>query len=139
MAVDGEVTATIGCGLVVFLGVRQEDQVHDAEWLARKIPHVRCFECPEGRMNRSVAVVQGEILVISQFTLYGILRKGTRPSFNRAASPSVAAPLYETFLRALETELGRPVGRGVFGAMMKIEVSNDGPVTLILDTHEKDF
>lgn len=129
----------IESGLLVFLGIGEEDRESDVEWLTRKILQLRVFTDDAGLMNRSVLDCGGGILVISQFTLFGNLRKGTRPSFNRAASPEVAIPLYETFLKALERGLGKPVESGEFGASMQIELMNDGPVNLILDTKDKRY
>ncbi|MFP4541452.1 MAG: D-aminoacyl-tRNA deacylase [Opitutales bacterium] len=139
VVVEGRTVGRIGRGLLVFLGVGQGDSADDAAWLARKVPQIRIFEDAEGRMNRSVQEIGGEVMVISQFTLFGNLRKGTRPSFNRAAPPELAVPLYEQFTADLEGVLGRPVARGVFGAHMDIAAHNDGPVTLVLDTRDKEF
>lgn len=139
VSVDGTVTGQIEAGLLVFLGIEGEDTMQDAEWLAQKLPHIRIFDDEEGRMNRSLADIGGQILLISQFTLFGTLKKGTRPSFNRAAPPPVSIPLYESFHRELERVLAKPVPRGVFGAYMKIQAENDGPVTLIIDTRNKTF
>lgn len=139
VAVDGVEKSAIGRGLLVFLGVGQDDTGEDLAWLVRKIPQIRCFEDEAGRMNRSLLDIGGDALVISQFTLFGNLRKGTRPSFNRAAGPDRAVPLYEQFVAGLGEALGRPVGTGSFGAQMEIDALNDGPVTLVLDSREKDF
>ena len=109
------------------------------QWLAEKIPVIRCFEDDDGRMNRSLLDLDMEVMVISQFTLFGSLRKGTRPSFNRAADPAIAIPLYEAFVQRLTEAIGKPVATGVFGAEMQIEAHNDGPVTLVLDTRNKDL
>ena len=108
-------------------------------WPAEKVPVIRCFEDDEGKMNRSLLDQDLEVMVISQFTLFGSLRKGTRPSFNRAAEPAMAIPMYENFVATLERIIGKPVATGIFGAEMLIEAHNDGPVTLVLDTHNKDF
>ena len=137
VAIEGQVKAAIGPGLLVLLGIEAADNEKDAEWLARKIPQIRIFPDAEGLMNKSVMDREGEILLVSQFTLFGNLRKGTRPSFNRAAVPEKAAPLYAHFIGRLEAALGKPVGQGEFGAMMKIHLINDGPVTLIVDTKDK--
>jgi D-tyrosyl-tRNA(Tyr) deacylase len=136
--VKDQVEGSIGMGLLVFLGIEKLDTEKDLEWLAAKIPLIRCFEDSEGKMNRSLLDIGGEAMVISQFTLYGSLRKGTRPSFNRAAEPETAIPMYEKFLLVLEQQLGRPVARGVFGAEMHIRADNDGPVTLVLDTRNRE-
>jgi D-tyrosyl-tRNA(Tyr) deacylase len=137
--VKGNPVGTIGRGLLVFLGIEKLDTMEDVQWLADKLPRIRCFEDDAGRMNRSLLETDGEILLISQFTLFGSLRKGTRPSFNRAADPDQAVPLYEAFLEKLQEAAGKPVATGIFGAEMKIEAHNDGPVTLVLDTKNKDL
>ena len=134
---DGKETGFIGRGLLVFLGIEGIDTTEDMEWLSAKIPKLRCFEDDAGRMNRNLGDIDGEVMVISQFTLYGSLRKGSRPSFNRAAAPEHAIPLYEAFVDILSSHLGKPVPTGIFGAYMEIEAHNDGPVTLILDTRNK--
>ncbi|SVD98750.1 uncharacterized protein METZ01_LOCUS451604, partial [marine metagenome] len=137
--VGGEVTGSIEVGLLVFLGVDREDDDKDLEWMVGKIIGLRVFEDDEGRMNRSVREVDGGILVISQFTLFGNLRKGTRPSFNRAANPVVAEATYQRFLDRLGEEMGRPAEAGRFGASMEIEAVNDGPVTIVIDSKDKRF
>lgn len=139
VSIDGVERGRIGPGLLVFLGIGAEDRESDVDWLSRKIPQLRIFPDAAGLMNRSVLACGGEILVISQFTLFGNLRKGTRPSFNRAAPPEVAIPLYEALLKALEGNLRRSVRSGEFGAPMQVELVNDGPVTLILDSKEKRY
>lgn len=134
--------ATIGAinaGVLIFLGVGESDSAEDVEWLVGRIAKLRIFEDETGRMNRSLLEVCGEALVISQFTLFGRLNKGNRPSFNRAASPDLAVPLYEQFVRDLSTILGKEVPTGCFGELMQIEAHNDGPVTLVIDTKERDF
>lgn len=136
--VDGVFKGRIGRGLLVFLGIEDGDEENDLDWLVRKIPGIRCFEDEEEKMNRSLLDVGGEAMVISQFTLFGSLKKGTRPSFNRAAAPAVAEALYEQFADRLEGALGRTVVTGGFGRYMAIRAANDGPVTLILDTRRKD-
>ncbi len=137
--VDGETTGEIEAGLLVFLGVGQGDEPDDAAWLARKVAALRVFEDAEGRMNQSLVDQGGGALVISQFTLYGNLKKGSRPSFNKSAPPDEATVLFEKFKELLSAELGKPVASGVFAADMKIEAHNDGPVTLIIDTRQRDF
>lgn len=139
VVVSGKVAGRIGPGLLVFLGIEKLDTEADGEWLAEKLPRIRCFEDGEGRMNHSVTETAGEIMVISQFTLFGSLRKGTRPSFNRAADPDQAVPLYEAVVHRLRELTGKPVPTGVFGAEMRIEAMNDGPVTLVIDTKNKAF
>ncbi|MSU48151.1 MAG: D-tyrosyl-tRNA(Tyr) deacylase [Opitutus sp.] len=138
VAVAGEVTGEIGAGLLVLLGVAQGDTEADARWLAEKICVLRIFEDDAGKMNRSVIDLAGGILVVSQFTLFASTRKGTRPSFNDAARPAVAIPLYEAFNRFAAATLGRPVATGRFAAMMEVSLVNDGPVTLIIDSKVRD-
>ncbi|NDV63526.1 D-tyrosyl-tRNA(Tyr) deacylase [Puniceicoccales bacterium CK1056] len=137
--VEGKSVGSIGKGLLVFLGIERIDTNSDLEWLVDKLPRVRCFEDDAGRMNRNLEETGGEVMVISQFTLFGSLRKGTRPSFNRAADPEQAIPLYEEFVERLSTTLGKPVATGIFGAEMEISAVNDGPVTLVIDTKNRDF
>ena len=137
VTVDGQVSGSIGPGLLVFVGVDADDSPQDTQWLAAKIPALRIFEDDQGRMNRSVVDTGGDILAISQFTLYGNVRKGTRPSFNHAAPPEKGQAGYEAFVEALSDHLGKPVPTGVFGAHMEVQAHNDGPVTLFIDTHNK--
>lgn len=135
--VDGTATGAIGPGLLVFLGVHHEDTQPDLEWLVGKILQLRIFPDAEARMNLSVRETGGGILLISQFTLYGTLRKGSRPSFNRAASPERATAFYEEAIKRLSFGLGRPVATGRFGEHMDIACEQDGPVTIILDSRDK--
>lgn len=134
VSVAGETTGEIGPGLLVLLGVAQDDTEADAQWLAAKVCALRIFEDDEGRMNRSVVDIAGGILVVSQFTLLASTRKGTRPSFHAAARPELAIPLYEAFQRLIAADLGRPVATGRFGAMMEVALVNAGPVTLVIDS-----
>jgi len=136
VVVDGKVVARIGRGLLVLLGVGKEDNEKDVEFMLRKIPNLRIFEDEEGKMNRSLMEIGGELLLISQFTLYGNCRKGLRPSFEKAASPEQANQLYELLLKTLR-EQGVKVQNGVFGAHMQVSLCNDGPVTIILDSKER--
>ncbi len=135
VTVDGQVTGAIEHGLLVLLGVAPADGERERDWLAGKIVGLRIFPDAEGKMNLSLADVAGGMLVVSQFTLYGDCRKGRRPSFVKAAHPSLAEPAYEAFCEAVAA-LGVPVERGVFGGDMKVELLNDGPVTLVIDTPE---
>lgn len=128
----------IGAGLLVFLGVAKNDTPADCTWLAEKILSLRVFPDDTGQMNRAVNDLNGDLLVVSQFTLHANVRKGTRPSFNDAAKPDLAGPLYEEFILQLQTALGRPVQTGKFGAAMKVTLVNDGPVTIIVDTKDRD-
>ncbi|MBS0000111.1 MAG: D-tyrosyl-tRNA(Tyr) deacylase [Cyclobacteriaceae bacterium] len=135
--ISGEKKSAIGRGLTILLGIEEEDGMEDIQWLARKILNLRIFDDPQGVMNESVMDQQGELLVISQFTLHASTRKGNRPSYIRAARPEVAIPLYEKFIGELEEISGRKIQSGEFGADMKVSLVNDGPVTIIIDTKEK--
>lgn len=134
--VDGKVVGAIDQGLLVFLGVGKDDTEKDLEFIVRKIPRLRVFEDEEGKMNRSLLDVQGAVLCVSQFTLYGDCRRGLRPSFDEAAPPDMARRYYEEFLRRLQEE-GVPVASGIFGAFMEVELVNDGPVTILLESKER--
>lgn len=138
VTISGHVHASIGHGLLVLAGVEEADVVEDLEWLAGKIARLRIFADEAGQMNRSVTEAGGEVLVVSQFTLFAATKKGNRPSFIRAARPETAIPLYEQFLARLEAELLRPVGRGEFGADMQVELVNDGPVTIWMDSKNRE-
>ena len=131
--VENEVVGEIGRGLLILLGVSRTDSVEDARWLADKVASLRVFADAEGKMNRDVVEVGGGVLVVSQFTLYSDCRKGRRPSFVDAAAPDSAIPHYESFVNALKA-LGIPTATGRFGAMMQVELVNEGPVTLIVDS-----
>ncbi len=134
VSVDGRSVASIGQGLLVLCGVRAGDTEGERDWLSRKIVSLRIFDDYAGVMNRSIAEVGGELLAVSQFTLYASTRKGARPSYSAAASPDLAGPAFAAFVRALERDLGKPVPTGVFGAPMRVALVNDGPVTIWLDT-----
>ncbi|MFH1941312.1 MAG: D-aminoacyl-tRNA deacylase [bacterium] len=136
VAVDGKVVGEIGRGLVILLGVREGDREEDARWMAEKCAHLRIFENEEGKFHFSVLDIMGEILAVSQFTLYGDCRRGRRPSFTDAASPEVAEALYRNFVESLR-RIGLKVETGVFAARMKVEIHNDGPVTLIVDSEHR--
>jgi D-tyrosyl-tRNA(Tyr) deacylase len=138
VTVAGEVTGEIAAGILVLLGVGEGDTEADAQWLAGKAVALRIFEDASGRMNRSVVEVGGGILVVSQFTLFASTRKGARPSFNDAAKPETAIPLYEAFNRFAGAALGRPVATGRFAAMMEVALVNDGPVTLVIDSRTRE-
>jgi D-tyrosyl-tRNA(Tyr) deacylase len=133
-----ETTGAIGPGLLVLLGIHPADTEADGQWLAEKLVRLRIFEDDAGQMNRSVADIGGGLLVVSQFTLFASTRKGTRPSFNDAAKPDIAIPLYEKFVAQAAAALGRPVATGRFGAMMQVALVNDGPVTLVIDTKARE-
>ena len=132
--IEGRLHASISAGILIFLGIESSDTHRDADWLARKLAALRIFSDPDGKMNLSVWDVQGSVLVVSQFTLMASTKKGTRPSFVRAAPPEVAVPLYEHFNETLGSLIQSPVSTGVFGANMQVSLCNDGPVTLLLDS-----
>ena len=136
--VDGKITGEIGIGFLVLLGVEDADTTDDLQWLAQKIASMRVFGDENGLMNRSLADVNGNILLISQFTLFAQTKKGNRPGFIRAAKPDKAIPMYEEMIKELEKLTGKKVATGIFGADMKISLLNDGPVTIIMDTRDKD-
>jgi D-tyrosyl-tRNA(Tyr) deacylase len=138
VTVDGAVIAEIGAGLLVLLGVEEGDSEEDVSWLSSKLARLRIFADEDGKMNRSVLDCGGGVIVVSQFTLHASTKKGNRPSFLRAGHPSISEPLYESFCAALEQELGKPVGRGIFGADMKVALVNDGPVTIFIDSRAKE-
>lgn len=133
VTVDGETVGSIGNGLLILLGVHVDDTEQEGAWLARKCTNLRIFRDDEGMMNRSVQDVEGEVLVVSQFTLYGDVQKGNRPSFIASARPEKAEGLYEQFVAELSGHLGKAVPTGVFGAMMDVQLVNDGPVTLWIE------
>jgi D-aminoacyl-tRNA deacylase len=139
LKVDGDLISEIGRGLLVFLGIEKEDTDTERDWLVHKLAKLRLFETDEGKMDYSLLDVAFDVMVVSQFTLFGNCRKGNRPSFNNAAPPEIAELMYLSFIDHLQEVLGKEVGRGVFGADMKIEALNDGPVTLIFDTRNKSF
>ncbi|MDR2862677.1 MAG: D-tyrosyl-tRNA(Tyr) deacylase [Puniceicoccales bacterium] len=139
VTVNQSITGAIGRGFLVLLGVEAGDDDTDCVWMVEKITKLRVFDDPDGHMNLSLSEVGGDVLVVSQFTLFGTVRKGNRPSFNRAAPPAEAERLYLDFLAALSSTTGKPVPAGIFGAMMAVSLVNDGPVTLMLDSKRRDF
>jgi len=138
VTVNGKVVGAIDNGVMVLLGVTHEDNEQDATWLSKKLCNMRLFRDEDDKMNLSVKEVVGEVLVVSQFTLFAATKKGTRPSFMHAAAPEKAEELYEFFKRLIESELGKQVQSGVFGADMKLSIENDGPVTITLDSKNKE-
>ena len=136
--VEGEITGKIDAGLLVLIGVEDADEVEDMQWLAQKIVNLRIFSDENGLMNKSIQDMNGQILLISQFTLFAQTKKGNRPSFIRAAKPDKAKPMYEAMATYLDTLLGKKTELGIFGADMKIDLRNDGPVTIIMNTQDKD-
>lgn len=138
VTINGEVKSAIGKGYLVLLGVCEEDSQEDVDWLVKKVIGLRVFDDENGVMNRSIMDVEGEILVVSQFTLFASYKKGNRPSWLRAARHEISVPLYESFCARLSEALGKEVGTGEFGADMKVELLNDGPVTICMDTKNKE-
>ena len=138
VSIDGYLKSSIGHGLLVFIGIEEADGQEDIEWLSGKICRMRIFDDANGVMNLSDADINGEILVISQFTLQASTRKGNRPSYIKAARPEKAIPIYEQFLNRLGSDLGKEVKTGEFGAMMQVQLINDGPVTIIIDSKAKE-
>ena len=136
--VEGEYVSQISQGLLVLLGIAPDDSSEDIEWLTKKIAQLRIFSNDLGNMNQSIQDAGGEVLVVSQFTLFASTKKGNRPSFTNSAKPDVAKPLYEQFVTALEIKLNKKVGTGIFGADMKVALVNDGPVTICIDSKNKE-
>lgn len=136
--IKGKVVSEIGDGLLILLGIEDEDGQEDIDWLCKKISQLRIFSDEEGKMNRSVVDIDGAMIVVSQFTLHASTKKGNRPGYTRAAKPDVAIPLYENFVKKLREVSGLPVGTGEFGADMKVRLLNDGPVTILMDTKMKE-
>lgn len=136
--VNGQITGSIDLGFLVLLGIEDADTQEDLEWLAAKVVNMRVFGDAEGLMNKALADVNGNILLISQFTLFAATKKGNRPGFTRAARPDKAIPLYEAMINQLSSLLNKPIQTGIFGADMKISLINDGPVTITIDTKNKE-
>ncbi len=138
VTVDGKIISKIETGLLILLGVEDADTQDDLEWLSRKVANLRIFNDENGIMNRSVLEMKGDALVISQFTLHASTKKGNRPSYIKAAKPPVAIPLYKQFIQKLKDDMGKEISTGIFGADMKVELVNDGPVTIVIDTKNKE-
>ena len=138
VSVSNKAISRIGAGFLVLLGIEEIDTLDDAAWLVGKISKMRVFDDSEGKMNLSLKDISGEALVVSQFTLHASTKKGNRPSFIKAAQPAHAKPLYENFCDSLSTEIDKPVGRGEFGAMMEVSLTNDGPVTILIDSRNRE-
>ena len=136
--IDGSVFSEIGKGLMVLVGVGYDDSAEDIEWLTKKLTQLRIFDDEEGVMNLSVTDIGGEVMLVSQFTLHALTKKGNRPSWIKAAPEAISKPLYEAFVRSVEETLGRKVATGSFGADMKIELTNDGPVTIWIDSKARE-
>lgn len=139
VTVNKEVISAINKGLVILLGIEDADMDEDIVWLVKKITGLRIFNDQDGVMNLSVQEVAGDIIVVSQFTLHASTKKGNRPSYIRASKPEIAIPVYEKFIARMEEVSGKKVGTGIFGAMMEVSLVNDGPVTIIIDSKQKDF
>ena len=139
VTIDGEIVSEIGRGMLILVGIEDEDTQDDINWLAAKIIQLRIFDDENGVMNLSVKDVEGEILIVSQFTLHASTKKGNRPSYIRASKPDFAIPIYEKFIQKTEELMGKKAGTGRFGAMMDVALVNDGPVTIIIDSKQKDF
>lgn len=138
VTIEGKVKSAIGPGLLILVGVESADTTEDVDWLVRKVAALRIFDDEQGVMNRSVQDINGEALVVSQFTLIASTKKGNRPSWLKAAPHNISVPLYEAFCQRLSQTMGKPVGTGEFGADMKVELLNDGPVTILMDTKNKE-
>ena len=137
VTIDNHVKGSIGVGFMILLGITHTDTQEDVEWLSKKIIGMRIFSDEEGKMNLDLKAIEGDILVISQFTLHASTKKGNRPSFIEAAKPDIAIPLYESMIAQLEKELGKSIQTGEFGADMKVALINDGPVTIVIDSKNK--
>jgi D-aminoacyl-tRNA deacylase len=138
VTIDGKIHSEIGSGLLVLLGIEDADTTEDIEWLSGKIVNLRIFDDEAGVMNESVKDKNADIILVSQFTLHASTKKGNRPSYIKASKPDIAVPLYEKMIEQLTNDLGKPIGTGVFGADMKVELLNDGPVTIVMDTKSKE-
>jgi len=138
VTIDNSVFSSINNGLMVLVGIEEGDDQKDADWLVQKLANMRIFSDAEGKMNLSVKDINGEVLVVSQFTLHASTQKGNRPSFIKAARPETAIPLYKSFINKVSTETGKECKTGVFGADMKVELINDGPVTIVMDSKSKE-
>jgi D-tyrosyl-tRNA(Tyr) deacylase len=136
--VDGKLAGSIGKGLLVLVGIEDADTDEDISWLSNKITSLRIFDDADGVMNLGLKDVQGELLLVSQFTLHASTKKGNRPSYSKASKPDIAIPLYEKMIVQLEKDLGRKVATGIFGADMKVSLINDGPVTIVIDSKNKE-
>ena len=138
VSIDNQIVASINKGLLVLVGIEDGDMNEDIAWLSSKIVNLRIFDDANGVMNLSVKEVEGEVLIVSQFTLHASTKKGNRPSYIKAARPEVAIPIYEAFIKQVESLLGKKVLTGQFGAMMQVSLCNDGPVTILIDTKNKE-
>ena len=138
VTIDEEVRSSIGAGMLILVGIEDSDSLEDVEWLAGKAAKMRIFNDEAGVMNKSVTEVDGEVMIVSQFTLHATVKKGNRPSYIRAAKPEISVPLYEEFIKAVERETGKKAGTGLFVADMKVALFNDGPVTIWIDSKNRE-
>ena len=138
VTIDGKIKSQIGNGMLVLVGIEDRDTQEDIEWLTKKIANLRIFDDENGVMNRSVIDVKGEVMVVSQFTLHASTKKGNRPSYIHASKPDIAIPMYEAFCTEMELQIGKEVQTGTFGADMKVELLNDGPVTIWIDSRNRE-
>ncbi len=138
VTINNKVTACIKGGLLILVGIEDADNQEDIDWLSKKIVNLRIFDDKKGIMNYSVIDIAGDILVVSQFTLHASTKKGNRPSYIKASKPEIAIPIYETFCKEISKQMGKPVQTGTFGADMKVELLNDGPVTILIDSKNKE-
>lgn len=138
VTIDGQLKSEIGKGLLILVGIEDRDTQEDIEWLAKKIANLRIFDDENGVMNRSIIESDGTVMIVSQFTLHASTKKGNRPSYIHASKPDIAIPMYEAFCSEMELQLGKQVATGTFGADMKIELVNDGPVTILIDSQNKE-
>ena len=138
VTVDGNITGSIGAGLLVLVGIEEADNEEDIDWLCGKIVNMRIFSDEAGKMNLSIKDIGGDILLVSQFTLHASSKKGNRPSFIKAARPEIAIPMYGSFINRLSAELGKNIQTGIFGADMKVSLLNDGPVTIVMDSKNRE-
>lgn len=138
VTVEGNLISKITNGLLILIGIEDADTLEDITWLSKKIANLRIFNDVDGVMNSSLLDIDGDAIVVSQFTLHAATKKGNRPSYLKASKPDIAIPIYEQFIAQLENDLGKKIGTGMFGADMKVELLNDGPVTIIIDTHNRE-
>ena len=138
VTIEETLKSQIGEGMLILVGIEEEDTDEDISWLVKKCTNLRIFDDEQGVMNRSILETEGEVLAVSQFTLMASTKKGNRPSYIRAAKPEISIPLYESFCQAMETALNKPIGTGVFGADMQVELINDGPVTIFIDSKNRE-
>jgi D-tyrosyl-tRNA(Tyr) deacylase len=138
VTIDGDILASIGSGLLILVGIIEEDTQEDIKWLTNKITNLRIFNDADGVMNLSIKDINGNVIAVSQFTLHASIKKGNSPSYIKAAKPEVAIPIYQSFVNQLEVDLGKRIQTGIFGADMKVDILNDGPITIIIDSKNRE-